>query len=110
MRIRVLKETVITADDFSHSDHHTVRMFDVENQKLTRRSIRDGDQATLWEYLDWMVSPSSNSAAAMLMREAMLMRQYGADYPPSEEEIRRFFKETPKKELTALFERPFSSP
>ena len=109
-RIRVLKETIITADSFSHSDHHTVRMFDVENQKLTRRSIRDGDQATMWEYLDWMVSPSSNSAAAMLMRDAMLMRQYGADYPPPEEEIRRFFKETPKKELTALFETTFYEP
>ena len=109
-RIRVLKETIITADSFSHSDHHTVRMFDVENRKLTRRSIRDGDQATLWEYLDWMVSPSSNSAAAMLMRDAMLMRQYGTDYPPPEEEIQRFFKETPKKELTALFETTFYEP
>ena len=109
-RLRVLKETVIAADSFSHSDHHTVRMFDVESQKLTRRAIRDGDQATVWEYLDWMVSPSSNSAAAMLMRDAMLMRQYGADYPPPEAEIRRFFKETPKKDLTALFEKTFFEP
>jgi hypothetical protein len=109
-RTRVLKETIVTADSFSHSDHHTVRMFDVENQKLTRRAIHDGDQATLWEYLDWMVSPSSNSAAAMLMRDAMLMRQYGADYPPPEAEIRRFFRETPKKELTALFETTFYEP
>ena len=109
-RLRVLKETIITADSFSHSDHHTVRMFDVADRKLTRRSLRDRDQATLWEYLDWMVSPSSNSAAAMLMRDAMLMRQYGSDYPPPEAEIRRFFKETPKKELTALFEKTFFEP
>ena len=109
-RLRVLKETVITADDFSHSDHHTVRIFDPGTQKLTRRAIRDGDQATLWEYLDWMVSPSSNSAAGMLMRDAMLMRQYGTDYPPAETEIRRFFSETPKTELTALFEKTFFEP
>ncbi len=109
-RLRVMKETVITADGFSHTDHHTVRIFDVESRKLIRRSIKDGDRATLYEYLDWMVSPSSNSAAGMLMRDAMLMRQYGTSYPPSEEEIRRFFKETPKKELTALFERTFLEP
>jgi len=109
-RIRVLRETVITADEFSHSDHHTVRMFDIETRSLARRTIRDGDRATLWEYLDWMLSPSSNSAAGMLMRDAMLMRQYGRDYPPSEAEIRRFFDETPKKALTALFEKTFFEP
>ena len=109
-RTRVLKETIITADDFAHWDHHTVRLFDVESRQLTRRAIKDGDQATLWEYLDWMLSPSSNSAAGMLMRDAMLMRQYGRDYPPPEPEIRRFFKETPKRELTALFEKTFFEP
>ena len=109
-RLRVLRETVITADEFAHWDHHTVRMFDIGTRKLERRSIKDGDQATLWEYLDWMLSPSSNSAAGMLMRDAMLMRQYGLDYPPPEAEIRRFFDETPKKELTELFEKTFLEP
>jgi hypothetical protein len=109
-RLRVLRETVITADEFSHTDHHTVRMFDIDTRKLVRRTIKDGDRATLWEYLDWMLSPSSNSAAGMLMRDAMLMRQYGRDYPPPEAEIRRFFDETPKKELTALFEKTFFEP
>jgi hypothetical protein len=109
-RIRVLHSTVINADEFSHTDHHNVRMYDVGTRKLVRRTIRDGDRATLWEYLDWMLSPSSNSAAGMLMRDAMLMRQYGSDYPPTESEIRRFFKETPKKELTALFEKTFFEP
>ena len=109
-RLRVLRETVITADEFSHTDHHTVRMFDIDTRKLVRRTIQDGDPATLWEYLDWMLSPSSNAAAGMLMRDAMLMRQYGRDYPPPEAEIRRFFDETPKKELTALFEKTFFEP
>jgi len=109
-RLRVLKETMVTADNFSHSDHHTVRIFDVERRDLIRRSIRDGDTTSLYEYLDWMLSASSNSAAAMVMREAMLMRQYGKDYPPDETEIRRFFRETPKKELTVLFERTFYEP
>jgi len=109
-RTRVLRETLVTADPFSQSDHHKVRFFDVEKRKLTRRTIQIGDQGTLWEYLDWTLSVSSNSAAAMTMREAMLLRQYGKDYPPSETEIERFFKETPSKELTALFQRTFFEP
>ncbi len=109
-RVRVLRETVVTADAFSQSDHHVVRIFDVENRKLTRRTLQIGDKGTLWEYLDWTLSVSSNSAAAMTMREAMLLRHYGRDYPPPETEIKRFFKETPAKEKTALFQRTFFEP
>lgn len=109
-RTRILKTTIVTADGFSQSDHHTVRMFDPATRKLVRRTIRIGDQATLYEYLDWMLSPSSNSAAGMVMREAMLIRQYGTTYPPAEAEIKRFFDDTPKAELTALYERTFLEP
>ena len=109
-RIYVLRDTLVTADEFSQKDHHKMRIFDVEKRKLTRRTMRIGDQGTLWEYLDWMLSVSSNAAASMTMREAMLLRQYGKDYPPSEAEIKRFFKETPGKELTALFQRTFFEP
>ncbi|MGB5729144.1 MAG: hypothetical protein WBM52_18230, partial [Thiogranum sp.] len=52
-RIRVLRDTMVTADAFSQSDHHKMRIFDVENRKLTRRTMRIGDQGSLWEYLDW---------------------------------------------------------
>jgi hypothetical protein len=109
-RKQILRETVITADDFAHSDHHTVRFFDVETNTLTRRTIRDGDQGSLWEYLDWMLSVSSNSAAAMVMRDAMLLRHFGKAYPVSEEEIDAFFRETPRGDLTQLFQQTFWEP
>jgi len=109
-RRQILKETIVTADGFSHTDHHTIRIFDVAAKKLTRRTLRDGDKGSLWEYLDWALSASSNSAAAMLMREVMLLRHYGRDYPPSEDEIQRFFRDTPRKELTELFQRTFYDP
>ncbi len=109
-RRRILKTTVVTADGFSQSDHHTVRIFDPATKKLTRRAVQVGDRATLYEWLDWMLSPSSNSAAGMVMREAMLIRQYGTAYPPPETEIKRFFDSTPKRELTALFEKTFYAP
>ena len=109
-RQRILKTTIVTADGFSQYDHHTVRMFNVETKALTRRAIQVGDKATLWEFVDWMMSPSSNSAAGMVMREAMLLRQYGTAYPVPEAEIKRFFSQTPKSELTALFEKTFFEP
>ena len=83
-REAILRDTVVTADGFSQSDHHTIRIFNVETRELTRRPMAVGDQGSLWEFLDWTLSVSSNSAAAMTMREAMLLSQYGKDYPPSE--------------------------
>ena len=109
-RRRVLKTTLVTADSFSQSDHHTVRMYDPATRALTRRTVRVGDRATLYEWLDWMLSPSSNSAAGMVMREAMLLRQFGKAYPVPEAQIQRFFNDTPKGELTALYAATFNEP
>jgi hypothetical protein len=106
----ILRDTVITADDFAHSDHHTIRLFDVETRELTRRPMQDGDQGSLWEYLDWTLSVSSNSAAAMIMRDAMLLRQFGQDYPVSQDRLHQFFSETPAAELTRLFQATFWEP
>jgi hypothetical protein len=109
-RKRVLKETVVTADGFSQTDSHTVRIYDPAAHKLTRRPVQIGDRATLYEWLDWMLSPSSNSAGGMVMREVMLLKHFGKAYPPSEEQIRSFFATTPKAELTALLARSFFEP
>ncbi|MGB5611335.1 MAG: serine hydrolase [Sedimenticolaceae bacterium] len=109
-RREILKNTVVTADAFSQSDHHKIRIFDVGTNKLTRRTMQVGDQGSLWEYLDWTLSVSSNAAAAMTMREAMLLRHFGKDYPVPEAEIERFFKDTPARELTELFQQTFFEP
>ncbi|WP_246540035.1 serine hydrolase [sulfur-oxidizing endosymbiont of Gigantopelta aegis] len=109
-RLDVLKNTLVTADKISQYDHHTIRLFNPETKKLTRRSMKIGDQGSQWEFLDWMLSISSNSAAAMNQRQGMLMRQYGTDFPPSESEIARYFKETPSKEKTALYKQTFWEP
>lgn len=109
-RYNILKNTIITADDFSVSDHHKLRIFNVEDRKLTRSVMKIGLQANLWQYLDWMLSVSSNSAAAMVQREAMLIRKFGQDYPPSDAERIAYFKDTPRKELQADFTATFYEP
>jgi hypothetical protein len=109
-RERVLRDARITADIFSVYDHHTVRFFDVETGTLTRHPIQKGDTGSLWTYLDWMMSPSSNSAAGMLQKNLILLAHYGKAYPVSAEEKARFFKETKKTELAAIFEKAIQEP
>ena len=58
-RIHILKDTVVTADDFVISDHHTVRFYDPATGELKRHPLHPGDKGTLWEFMDWMVSASS---------------------------------------------------
>ena len=65
---------------------------------------QDGDTGNLWEYLDWTLSVSSNSAAAMTMRDSMLLRQFGTDYPVPDAQITPFFDNTPAADKTALFQ------
>lgn len=109
-RKAILRDTIMTADEFSRSDHHKVRLFDVETRKMTRRPLKDGDQGSVWEYLDWTLSVSSNSAAAMVMRDAMLLNHFGRQYPVSEEQIDTFFSNTSGGELTRLFQKTFWEP
>ena len=89
-RETLLRNTVVTADRFSHSDHHTIRLFDIATRTLLRRPMQDGDTGNLWEYLDWTLSVSSNAAAAMTMRDAMLLRQFGPTTHCQRRKSRRF--------------------
>jgi hypothetical protein len=109
-RRRVLREATITADIFSVYDHHTVRFWNPETRTVTSRPIQKGDTASLWTYLDWMMSPSSNSAAGMLQKHLILMAHYGKAYPVSPEEEKRFFEETPRKQLSEIFLTAIESP
>jgi hypothetical protein len=93
-RERILRETIITADIYSVYDHHTVMKSDPKTGRVWREPIKQGDRASMWTYLDWMMSPSSNSAAAMLEKQLILMKYFGKNYPPSPEEEARFVEET----------------
>jgi len=103
-RERVLRDTRITADGFSQYDQrsHTVPFWDVGRKLGFSRSIREGDEGSLWEFLDWMLSASSNSAAAMVQKELIALAQFGLRYPVSAEEEAAFFAVTPRAELGRL--------
>lgn len=101
-RLRVLRETMVTADRFAMPNSHTVPIVDVEARTLQHRSIRLGDRFSLFEWIDHMVSPSSNAAGAVSWKQAMLLTRFQRAYPPSADDEARFFSATPKADLTAL--------
>ena len=109
-RRQILRESIITADKFIIYDEHKVHLWDPKKETLQIRELRLGDQGSLWEYLDWALSASSNAAAAMLMKHAMLLRQFGKAYPLTVEQAEAFFKETPREQLRTLFEQTFLVP
>jgi hypothetical protein len=109
-RLNLLRNTVITADEFIQSDHHQVPVWQPGASRVRYPKIQIGDQASLWTYLDWMLSASSNAAASMVLKHLMLLVQYGPAYPVSETEAQQFFETTSKKELAALLSRALQDP
>ena len=109
-RLKILRSSVVTADPFIQTDHHKVPLWNLEGKKIRYRPIQVGDQASLWTYLDWMLSASSNAAASTVIRELMLLVQFRNEYPPGGEQAQNFFIQTPKKELTALLFRALLEP
>lgn len=109
-RRAILRNTHIVADEFVLSDHHTVRFFDIDKRQLSRRQLRPGDQGTLWEFMDWMISASSNSAASAVMKELTLMAHFRERYPVSREEADAYIENTPKQELSDTFTKALQEP
>ena len=101
-RQRVLKNTQVTADAFIHTDSHTVPFWLPEDGSMPRRALREGDTANLWSYLDWALSASSNAAASMVIKQLVLLRHFGTDYPPTLEQEQAYFRESTSKERSDL--------
>jgi hypothetical protein len=109
-RENILRTAMITADIFSVSDHHSVPFWNPESRNVSKRALKQGDTATLWTYLDWMMSPSSNSAAAMLEKTLVSITHFGKRYPVSAEEEQSFYDETSKKQLSEIFLKAIQDP
>lgn len=102
MRQAVLMKTAVTADEFIRTDSHAVPFWLPDENRMPRRPLREGDTANLWSYLDWALSASSNAAASMVIRELVLLKRFGTAFPPTPEQERAFFHDTPAKERSEL--------
>lgn len=98
-RERTLRDTIVTADKFVHRDGKTVTFYNDGAPAILNRRLEIGDKFNLYEWLDHMLSQSSNAAASMTWEQAMLLRKFGLQYPPSEQDRIGFFQAAPKTEL-----------
>lgn len=98
----LLKDRMVTAGFWVRSNSHSVPLFDLETKQYRSRSVIESDVFSLYEWADHMISASSNAAATVVWKEALLMRAFGPDYPPTPEQTTAFFKETPKAKLTEM--------
>lgn len=102
-RTALLKNKRVHARYWGTGDHHTIPIYDIEKEKLTRRTVQSGDEFSLYEWVDHMVSVSNNGAASVVWREALLMAAFGDEYEKlTEDEAENYFKETPRDSLTNL--------
>jgi hypothetical protein len=98
-RRKFLKDTVVAADSFVHRDGKTVPFFNPGDKNWTNRRIQTGDRFNLYEWLDHMLSVSSNAAGSFTWEQALLLREFGPQYPPTGEAREAFYKNTPKTAL-----------
>jgi len=101
----VLYTKKVKAGPWGVPNHHTVPFYDIEKDKYTKRKIVPSDEFTLYEWLDHMMSKSSNAAASILMREAMLVHVMDSYYDcATYDEMDAIFENTGKSILADLCE------
>lgn len=109
-RIQLLRNTRVVADQFVIPNSHQVPVVNDDLTGVIHRAIRIGDTFSLWEWVDHMVSPSSNAAGSMVWKHALLLREFGSRYPPAPEEEQAYFKATPRDSLGARAVRLIEEP
>ncbi|WGK63970.1 serine hydrolase [Croceiramulus getboli] len=111
LRTGLLCNKRVGARYWGTGDHHTIPIYDMEKDKLTRRQVVASDEFSLYEWIDHMLSVSNNGAASVVYRETMLMAAFGQDYSRlTAEEAENYFKETPRDSLTLLSNRVVNEP
>lgn len=110
-RFDLMKKKVVKAGPFGVYDHHTIPRFDVEKERYARSRVNEGDEFTLYEWVDHMLSVSNNGAASIVWREAILMRVFGDKYPElTYEEMMDYFKKVPWAEKRDIAEDVVNGP
>ena len=98
-RQALLRERMAVAGPWIHTDTHDIPVFDPASGAFSARPVLDTDVFSLYEWMDHMLSASANAAASVVWRELLLMRRFGADYPPTDEQARQFFEAGAKTDL-----------
>lgn len=102
-RIELLKNKQVKAGKWALPNIHTVPFFNPENDKLNKRLLIESDVFSLYEWVDHMLSVSSNGAASVVWREAILIEAFCENYENlTFEQGEAYFKEMDRQELSDL--------
>ena len=101
-RLRILRKTIIEADEYSQPDTHDVPIWHPDTRMIEFRPVKVGERGNLYTFLDWMLSSSSNAAGNTIMRELVLLRHFKAAYPPPAAEAARFLSSSSPSSLAHL--------
>lgn len=101
-RLTLLKTRMVTAGPWVRTNHHTIPVYNPDTGAFKSRAVLESDIFSLFEWADHTLSASSNAAATVLWKETLLMRAFGASYPPSAEQEEAYFKTTPRPELSDI--------
>ncbi len=99
-RANLLRSTNVVADEFVVPNSHAVPVVAADWRSVTHRRVFVGDEFSLWEWVDHMISPSSNAAGSMVWKHALLLNEFGRSYPPTKDQEAAFLKNTPRQELS----------
>lgn len=108
-REKVLRDHMITADKIIENDSHVVPFWSDATRTVFHRPLELGDRANLWSYLDFMMSPSSNAAGSIVMREVLLMNHLGQRYMSTSGGA-DLLQRLSAGELSSLMQRSFIAP
>lgn len=99
----LLNTKVVKAGQWAIPNHHTIPFYDVEKDKYWKRHVVATDEFTLYEWLDHMLSISSNAAASIVMRETLLLHLADRYYDcMSQQEAVDMIANTPRAVMTDL--------
>lgn len=101
-RLRILRRTVLEADEYSQPDTHDVPIWHPDTRRIDFRPVVVGERGNIYTFLDWMLSSSSNAAGNTIMRELVLLRHFKAAYPPPAAEASRFLRSSSPARLAGL--------
>lgn len=102
-RVDLLVNKKVDSRYWGVGDHHTIPVYDIEKDKLSKRKVVASDEFSLYEWLDHMVSVSNNGAASIVYRETVLMSVFGKDYPDlTSEQAEDYFKSIKRDSLRNL--------
>ena len=80
-REKLLRETYVTAEPVVYRDGKTVPFYNDGQAAILNRRLETGDKFNVYEWMDHMLSQSSNAAASQVWKESVLMREFGDRYP-----------------------------